>query len=154
MKQIEISEEKILKLKRATNDDKINEWLGNLQWVLRTVKKTVYDTSQEFVDYLLVSYDVLPIFTTLYKITQGHPSKSSTYHCGSFMPSDNNYEIDIYVSLDLEPGTIGIGVSSRCTGDTVESGNELFNECERGIEYVCKLVGTPDAVTETEDDNN
>ena len=93
--------------------EKFNEWVSNLQWALRKIKQDFYNESGEFVDYVVVSYEVLPIFTAMYKVENPEPLKQATWLAGRFLPEDNNYFVELWVSLDLEPNTIGLGLSNH-----------------------------------------
>lgn len=97
----------------SPQENKFNEWVSNLQWAFRKIKQDVYNESGEFIDYLVVSYEVLPVLTAIYKVESPQPLKDSTWLAGRFLPEDNNYYIELWTSLDLEPNTIGFGVADR-----------------------------------------
>ena len=135
-KQFEVAENKDFTLP-GPQEDKFNEWVGQLKWALRKIKKDLFDETGEFVDYLVVSYDVLPVFTAIYKVHDEEPIKKETYLAGRFLPDDKHYLIKLWVSLELNPGTIGIGVENRIKPDPDA---KRFDNLATGIDSVLHIA--------------
>lgn len=136
-KQFEVAENKNYTLTSPSQDDNFNEWVGQLKWALRKIKKEYFDETSEFIDYLIVSYDVFPVFTSIYKVDAPEPIKKETYLGGRFLPDDNHYFVKIWVSLELDPGTIALGVENKIK---VDNDAKRLDNIATGVVSVIHIV--------------